>query len=110
MKRVVAIIVAGGGGKRMGGDLPKQFLPLGGRPLLDRTLSAFTSSARVDGVILALPPAFPDGAEESYRAGAEGLAAGAVRNAACPAPPGSPRRDPAGRLPESGGGGEAGNG
>src|SRR4030067_619741 len=67
MKRVVAIIVAGGGGKRMGGDLPKQFLPLGGRPLLDRTLSAFTSSARVDGVILALPPAFPDGAKESYR-------------------------------------------
>jgi 2-C-methyl-D-erythritol 4-phosphate cytidylyltransferase/2-C-methyl-D-erythritol 2,4-cyclodiphosphate synthase len=67
MKRVVAIIVAGGGGKRMGGDLPKQFLLLGGRPLLDRTLSAFTASARVDGVVLALPPAFPDEAKESYR-------------------------------------------
>jgi 2-C-methyl-D-erythritol 4-phosphate cytidylyltransferase/2-C-methyl-D-erythritol 2,4-cyclodiphosphate synthase len=74
MKRVVAVIVAGGGGKRMGGDLPKQFLPLGGRPLLDRTLSAFTSSAWVDGVVLALPPAFPDGAKESYRSVAKVLA------------------------------------
>ena len=56
MNRVVAIIVAAGGGRRMGGDLPKQFLPLGGRPLLDRTLSVFTASPRVDGIVLSLPP------------------------------------------------------
>src|SRR4030066_158134 len=74
MKRVVAIIVAGGGGKRMGGDLPRQFLPLGGRPRLDRTLAAFPSSVWVDGVVLALPPAFPDGAKESYRTVAKVLA------------------------------------
>jgi 2-C-methyl-D-erythritol 4-phosphate cytidylyltransferase/2-C-methyl-D-erythritol 2,4-cyclodiphosphate synthase len=67
VKRVVAIIVAGGGGKRMGGDLPKQFLPLGGRPLLDRTLSAFTASPRIDGVVLVLPPSLPGEVKESYR-------------------------------------------
>jgi len=60
MTRVVAIIVAGGDGRRMGGDLPKQFLPLGGRPLLDRTLSAIAASARVDGIVLVLPPTFPE--------------------------------------------------
>ena len=67
MNRVVAIIVAGGGGRRMGGGLPKQFLPLGGRPLLDRTLSAFTASPQVDGVVLALPPSVSDEMKASYR-------------------------------------------
>ena len=67
MNRVVAIIVAGGGGKRMGGGLPKQFLSLGGRPLLDRTLSAFTASPQVDGVVLALPPFLSDAMKTSYR-------------------------------------------
>jgi 2-C-methyl-D-erythritol 4-phosphate cytidylyltransferase/2-C-methyl-D-erythritol 2,4-cyclodiphosphate synthase len=67
MTRVVAIIVAGGDGKRMGGDLPKQFLPLGGRPLLDRTLSGIAASARVDGIVLVLPPTFSEERKESYR-------------------------------------------
>src|SRR4030066_177733 len=67
MTRVVAIIVAGGDGRRMGGDLPKQFLPLGGRPLLDRTLSAIAASARGDGIVLVLPPTFPEEGEQSYR-------------------------------------------
>jgi len=67
MTRVVAIIVAGGDGRRMGGDLPKQFLPLGGRPLLDRTLSAIAASARVDGIVLVLPPTFPEEGKQSYR-------------------------------------------
>ena len=67
MTRVVAIVVAGGDGRRMGGDLPKQFLPLGGRPLLDRTLSAIAASARVDGIVLVLPPTFPEEGKGSYR-------------------------------------------
>ena len=37
------IIVAGGKGLRMGGDLPKQFLPLNGRPVLMHTLERFAS-------------------------------------------------------------------
>lgn len=35
------IIVAGGKGLRMGGEVPKQFLPVGGRPVLMRTLEVF---------------------------------------------------------------------
>ncbi|MGA6992862.1 MAG: 2-C-methyl-D-erythritol 4-phosphate cytidylyltransferase, partial [Candidatus Deferrimicrobiaceae bacterium] len=67
MTRVVAIILAAGGGQRMGGDLPKQFLPLAGRPLLDRSLSAFTGSPRIDGVVLALPPSLSNEVKESYQ-------------------------------------------
>lgn len=52
-----AIIVAGGKGLRMGSDLPKQFLPIGGIPVLMRTLETFH---RYDGeveIILVLPVA-----------------------------------------------------
>lgn len=35
------IIVAGGKGTRMGGDIPKQFLPVGGKPVLMRTIERF---------------------------------------------------------------------
>lgn len=37
-QRRAVIIVAGGQGKRMGGDLPKQFIPLAGKPILMHTL------------------------------------------------------------------------
>lgn len=48
------IIVAGGSGTRMGSSVPKQFLPLRGRPVLMRTIEAF---AAVGGmrVVLVLP-------------------------------------------------------
>lgn len=39
--RTVAIIVAGGSGTRFGAEMPKQFLELGGRPILMRTIEAF---------------------------------------------------------------------
>ena len=40
MKRA-AVIVAGGSGTRMGGSIPKQYLPIGGKPILMHTLDAF---------------------------------------------------------------------
>ena len=47
---VVAIIVAAGRGARAGSGLPKQYRSLGGRPVLARTLEAFTSHPRIDRV------------------------------------------------------------
>lgn len=41
MRKLYAIIVAGGKGMRMGKDLPKQFLPIDGTPILMHTLQAF---------------------------------------------------------------------
>lgn len=48
-----AIVVAGGSGVRMGGGIPKQFLPLLGKPVLMHTLEKF--QGLVDEIILVLP-------------------------------------------------------
>lgn len=54
------IVVAGGKGLRMGGDVPKQFLPLGGRPVLMRTLERFKQWSSAVQLILVLPKAQQD--------------------------------------------------
>ena len=52
-----AIIVAGGKGLRMGSDIPKQFLPIGGKPVLMRTLERFREYDADLQIILVLPEA-----------------------------------------------------
>ena len=54
------IIVAGGKGLRMGTDIPKQFLPIGGKPVLMRTLERFREYAADLQIILVLPNAQQD--------------------------------------------------
>lgn len=54
------IIVAGGKGLRMGGDIPKQFLPVGGRPVLMRTIERFRAYSPTLHIILVLPKAQQD--------------------------------------------------
>lgn len=54
MKRV-AIIPAGGTGRRMGREISKQYLLLDGIPILAHTLSVFQRSPIVDEIILAVP-------------------------------------------------------
>ena len=51
------IIVAGGKGLRMGSDIPKQFLPIGGKPVLMRTLERFRAYSAQLQIILVLPEA-----------------------------------------------------
>jgi len=52
---VTAIIVAAGKGKRMGEDIPKQFLLLKEKPILWHTLYAFQCSA-IDEILLVINP------------------------------------------------------
>ena len=54
------IIVAGGKGLRMGTDIPKQFLPIGGKPVLMRTLERFRAYSPTLQIILVLPKAQQD--------------------------------------------------
>ena len=54
------IIVAGGKGLRMGSDIPKQFLPIGGKPVLMRTLERFRQYSPTLQIILVLPKAQQD--------------------------------------------------
>jgi 2-C-methyl-D-erythritol 4-phosphate cytidylyltransferase len=55
--KTVAIIPAGGTGRRMGGDIPKQYLLLAGIPILAHTLGAFQCSPHIGEIILAVPEA-----------------------------------------------------
>jgi 2-C-methyl-D-erythritol 4-phosphate cytidylyltransferase len=49
-----AIIVAAGSGTRFGAGVPKQFLEIGGKPVLIHTLEKFENCAVVDEIILVL--------------------------------------------------------
>ncbi|MFQ5988381.1 MAG: 2-C-methyl-D-erythritol 4-phosphate cytidylyltransferase [Candidatus Methylomirabilales bacterium] len=53
---VTAIVPAAGLGRRVGGDVPKQFRLLKGIPILTRTLLNLTTAGLVDRLILAVPP------------------------------------------------------
>lgn len=50
-----AIVPAAGGGRRFGGELPKQFVPVLGRPLLAWTVERLLSVPEVDRVVVAAP-------------------------------------------------------
>ena len=82
-----ALIVAAGRGTRAGGDLPKQWQVVAGRPVAAWTLAAFARHPRIDHVLMVVHPddraLAPDGVETvaggatraaSVRAGLEALA------------------------------------
>ena len=55
MKNDYAIILAGGKGLRMGGTVAKQFLPIGGLPILMHTIRRFREYSESLNIILVLP-------------------------------------------------------
>lgn len=54
------IVVAGGTGDRMKASVPKQFLDLGGRPVLQRTLEIFALAIPDIELVIAMNPAYID--------------------------------------------------
>ena len=56
VRKKYAIIVAGGSGTRMGADIPKQFIKLGGKPLLQHTIEKFLSLSFPVGIIVVVSP------------------------------------------------------
>jgi 2-C-methyl-D-erythritol 4-phosphate cytidylyltransferase/2-C-methyl-D-erythritol 2,4-cyclodiphosphate synthase len=69
-----AIVVAGGEGTRLGANLPKAFVRLGGRPLLAHSIDLFEDHPAVDRIVLVVPPDW----EEPATLLADELAAGKV--------------------------------
>ncbi len=64
-----ALIVAGGRGERLGADLPKQYLALGGRPVLRHTVERFAGHPSIEGVKVVIRPEDRD----LYDAAVDGL-------------------------------------
>lgn len=48
----IALIVAGGSGERFGGDIPKQYQLLAGRPVMSWTIARFESAETIDQIVL----------------------------------------------------------
>lgn len=65
--RVAAIVAAGGPGARLGADLPKAFVDLGGVPLFVRALAAMTAAADLTEAIVVVPPDRMSEAEAALR-------------------------------------------
>lgn len=61
--KTAAIIASAGIGQRMGGDLPKQYLELGGRPIICHTLDRFREARGIDEVVVVVEP----GREAAFR-------------------------------------------
>ena len=56
MAGCVALVVGAGQGARFGGEIPKQYMDLGGIPVLRRTLTAFLTHPAVDAVRAVIHP------------------------------------------------------
>ncbi|MCX7627381.1 MAG: 2-C-methyl-D-erythritol 4-phosphate cytidylyltransferase [Methylophilaceae bacterium] len=56
MARKYVLIPAAGSGSRMGGELPKQYLPLLGKPLIHHTLSVFCAHPSIERVFVVIGP------------------------------------------------------
>lgn len=69
MKKNLAIILAGGTGTRIEGDLPKQFLALAGKPILHHTIKKFESHPHIHHVFLVTNGEFIDRSREIVRSG-----------------------------------------
>src|SRR5256885_2141465 len=52
----MALLLAAGSGDRLGGDVPKAFVELAGRPLMGFSLETISASGALDGVVLVVPP------------------------------------------------------
>lgn len=84
MPRVFAIVPAAGQGTRIGDPVPKQYIPLAGKPMMFHGLAALAKVARIERIFVVLAPGDPHWARHDWSAlGAkvEPLFAGGVHRA-----------------------------
>ena len=64
--RFAAVLPAGGLGKRMGGNIPKQLMVLGGKPVYRYSLETFLSMDEIAEVVMAVPADWKDHFEKDF--------------------------------------------
>lgn len=69
------VVPAAGRSTRVGGDIPKQYLPLAGKPMLMQTITRLAAHARIAGLMVVLAP------NDKYWAGMQTLRGKPVRTA-----------------------------
>ena len=101
---VALVVVAAGRGLRLGGSIPKQYLPCAGKPLLTHTLERLAAAAEVGSITVVIHP----DDREHYDTAVAALSAGAAAKLTPPAQGGATRQESvgsglealAGRAPE----------
>lgn len=63
MPKTFAIVPAAGSGRRLGSDVPKQYLEIGGRTLLERSVAPLLAAAWIDEVFVVVAPGDERGPE-----------------------------------------------
>ncbi len=63
---LTAVILASGSGTRMGGEIPKQFLEIDGKSLLERSVEAFEKAKYVDSIIIVTKKEYVGKIKEKY--------------------------------------------
>ena len=75
MIKTYGIILAGGVGSRLGYDVPKQFIKIAGKTVLEHTLDIFESYPYIDEVVIVSNPVYRDKVEDIVISGKYGKVA-----------------------------------
>jgi ribitol-5-phosphate 2-dehydrogenase (NADP+) / D-ribitol-5-phosphate cytidylyltransferase len=83
--RTVGVVLAGGSGTRVGGEIPKQLLEIAGRSVLEHSVAAMDAAPEIDEVLVVMHPDFIGEAEKvvsngPYRKVSQVLAGGPNRS------------------------------
>ena len=62
--KTYGIILASGSGNRYGADLPKQFVKIAGKTILEHTIEIFEKAELIDEIIIVITPEYRTIAEE----------------------------------------------
>ncbi|GAA1105912.1 bifunctional cytidylyltransferase/SDR family oxidoreductase [Nocardiopsis composta] len=84
--RTIAVVLAGGSGRRIGLATPKQLLKIAGKTILEHTLELFDRAPGVDEILVMMNPGFVSDAEEivkkaGFTTAVQVLPGGTSRNA-----------------------------
>jgi 2-C-methyl-D-erythritol 4-phosphate cytidylyltransferase len=63
--RTVGVLLAGGSGTRLGGEIPKQLLEIAGRSVLEHSVAAMDAACKIDEVLVVMHPDFIDEAKRA---------------------------------------------
>jgi 2-C-methyl-D-erythritol 4-phosphate cytidylyltransferase len=54
----VAVVLAGGMGTRVGGEIPKQLIPIAGKPIIEYSIAAMQRSPLIDEIVVVMAPGY----------------------------------------------------
>ncbi len=80
--RMVAVVLGGGVGQRLGAGMPKQLLTLGGRTLVEHCVAAFEGAPGVDEILVVMARGYTDPVEKMLAGGKFGKVSTVVEGGA----------------------------